>query len=80
MKRTITISGIGHKKGTSREKKPYDMHVISGFYEDSDYSEGTAACEMPIPDEYIPKLAVGQSVTVYFHYFNNRIYVDAILF
>lgn len=79
MKRTITISGIGHKKGTSRAKKDYDFYVISGFFNDPDYIDGSAACEIPIPEEYISNLSVGQTVDVVCHYYNGKTYVDAVI-
>lgn len=79
MKRKITISGIGHKTGTSRNKKSYDFYVVSGSYKDPDYTDGSAACELPIPDEYIPHLSVGQTVDVVFHYYNGKNYVDAVI-
>lgn len=79
MKRTITISGIGHKKGTSRSGKPYDFHVISGMYDDPDYLEGLAACEFPVDDDMIAGISVGQTVHVFSHFYNGKTYVDAIV-
>lgn len=79
MKRTVTVTGIGHKSGTAKSGKPYDFHVISGTYVDPDYTEGVAACEYPVDDDMIGGISVGQAVHVYSHFYNGKTYVDAII-
>lgn len=79
MKRTITVTGIGHKSGTTKAGKPYDFHVVSGTYCDADYVQGVAACEYAVDDDMISGVEVGKAVHVFSHFYNGKTYVDAVI-
>ena len=80
MKRTIKICGIGHKTGVKKATgKPYDFHVISGTYPDTDYADGVAACEYAVDDDMIVGVEVGMAVHVFSHFYNGKTYVDAVV-
>lgn len=79
MKRTIKVTGVGHKKGVSKANKPYDFHVVSGIYEDPDYTSGFAACEFAVDDSMMSGVEVDKCVHVIFHYYNGKIYVNGVM-
>lgn len=80
MQKTINIIGIGHKKGNKKSTgAPYDFHVITGTFNDPEYLQGVACENFPVYEADIASLSVGDNVKIIYHYFNGRIYVDAIL-
>ena len=79
MKKQVTIVGIQHKTGTgSRTQKPYDFWVMHCTYPDTS-CEGCCALSINVPDSEVPNIRVGETVTLFSHFYNGREYYDAIL-
>lgn len=79
MKKQITIVGISHRTGKSRNTgNEFDFYQLHGIYKD-EVTDGQATCCMTLPDHELANCVVGETVTIFTHYYNGKEVLDAIL-
>lgn len=79
MKKQITIVGISHRTGKSRNTgNEFDFYQLHGTYHD-EVTEGLAVTTLTLPDTEVTNCVIGETVTCFTHFYNGREVLDVIL-